>query len=268
VRPPRHGATPTAAGAPPPGAALPARRLPMDGALPNMKHRDEDRGMAMFSRSVLLTGALALCTAHCGGSSTPQSNTPEASAEATSGPEQAGTETSSSADTMGTGAAGSNTTALNDQQIAAIADKINTAEIEQARIAQSKSNNEQVRHFAEMMIEHHGQAKSQQQALGLGSAESQMSMQLEQESRATLETLQAKSGPEFDRAYMQGQVEGHQKALDTIQQLRQSAQSPELRTYLDKLTPQVEQHLEQARTAQQALQASGDRSGTGATGMR
>lgn len=224
--------------------------------------------MAIFSRSVLLTGALALCAAHCGGSSTPTSNTPEAPAESSGDSDSTGTQPSSQADEAGTGSTNSNATALSDPQIAEIADKINTAEIEQARVAQSKSNNEQVRQFAEMMIEHHGQAKSQQQALGLGSAESQMSMQLERESKATLETLQAKTGPDFDRAYMQGQVEGHQKALDTIQQLRQKAQSPELRTYLDKLTPQVEHHLEQARSAQQALQASADRSGSGATGMR
>jgi len=223
--------------------------------------------MAMLSRSILLTGALALCAAHCGGSSTPPSNTPEASAENTGGPDPTGSQQFTQGDGTTTGS-NSDAASLSDAQIAAIADKINTSEIEQARIAQSKSNNEQVRHFAEMMIEHHGQAKSQQQALGLGSAESQMSMQLEQESKATLETLQAKTGPDFDRAYMQGQVEGHQKALDTIKQLRTSAQSPELRSYLDKLTPQVEQHLEQARSAQQALQASSDRTGFGATGMR
>jgi putative membrane protein len=221
--------------------------------------------MAMLNRSVLLTGVLALCAAHCGGSSTPPSNTPEASAETTSGADPTGSQQLSQADSMGTGSASSDATSPSDPQIAAITDKINTAEIEQARIAQSKSNNEKVRQFAEMMIEHHGQAKSQQQALGLGSAESQMSTQLEQESKATLETLQAKTGPDFDRAYMQGQVEGHQKALDTIRKLRQSAQSPELRAYLDKLTPQVEKHLEEARSAQQALQAS---AGSGATGMR
>jgi putative membrane protein len=215
----------------------------------------------MMSRSILLASALALGAAHCGGSSTPPSNTPEAANE-TAGPEPTGSqpfETSS-------GSGSSSATTLSDPQIAAITDKIHTAEIEQAEVAQSKSNNEQVRRFAQMMIEHHGQAKSEQATLGVGSDESPTSMQLEQESKATLETLKAKTGPDFDRAYIQGQVEGHQKALDTIKQARQSAQSPELRAYLDKLTPQVEQHLEQARAAQQALQASGERSG--ATGMR
>jgi putative membrane protein len=215
----------------------------------------------MMSRSILLASALALGATHCGGSSTPPSNTPEASSETTGGADPTGSqpfETST--------ASGSSATTLSDPQIAAITEKIHTAEIEQAEVAQSKSNNERVRQFAQMMIEHHGQAKSEQATLGIGSDESPTSMQLERESKATLETLKAKTGTDFDRAYIQGQIEGHQKALDTIKQARQSAQSPELRAYLDKLTPQVEQHLDQARAAQQALQASGESSG--ATGMR
>lgn len=224
--------------------------------------------MAMLSRSILITGALALCAAHCGGSSTPTSATPEAPAETTGGPDPTGSQQfgNDASGATGSEAAGSTAMSLSDPQIATIADKINTAEIEHAQVAQSKSNNDQVRRFAGMMIEHHGQAKSQQRALGLGNAESPMSTQLEQESKAKLETLRAKTGPDFDRAYIQDQIEAHQKALDTIQQLRQNVQSPELRSYLDQLTPQVEQHLEQARTAQQALQTSGDR--PGATGMR
>lgn len=203
--------------------------------------------MAMMRKHILLTGALALGAAHCGGSSTPPSNTPEAAAEPSS---------------ASAAPAGS----LSDAQIATITDKVNTAEIEQARIAQSKSSDEQVRQFAQMMIEHHGQAKAQQAGLGLGTADSPLSQELDREAQSTLDTLQAKSGAEFDRAYLQAQVDAHQKALDTIrQQLIPNAQAPELRSYLENLAPQVEQHLAQARSA---LEASGSASASGATGMR
>jgi putative membrane protein len=203
--------------------------------------------MAMMRKTILLTGVLALGATHCGGSSTPPSNTPEAAPEPSS----------ASATPDGS---------LSDAQIATITDKVNTAEIEQARIAQTKSSDEQVRQFAQMMIEHHGQAKAQQAGLGLGTADSPLSQELDREAQSTLETLQAKSGAEFDRAYLQAQVDAHQKALDTIrQQLIPNAQAPELRSYLENLAPQVEQHLTQARSA---LEASGSASASGATGMR
>jgi len=59
---------------------------------------------------------------------------------------------------MGAGASSTNTAPLNDQQIAKITDSVNSAEIEQAKLAQQKSKNQQVRQFASMMIQHHGQA--------------------------------------------------------------------------------------------------------------
>jgi len=245
------------------------------------------------SKTILLTSVLALGALHCGGSSNHGSNMPEGS---TSGESSTGettpsegvgpgdtqgasttTEQTAGPDTTGSqpfeqnpaggSSAGSSQTALSDPQIAMVTDRVNTAEIEQARIAQSKSKNEQVRHFAEMMIEHHSRAKNEQQALGLDTAESALSRQLEQKSKMTLETLNAKTGNDFDRAYLQAQVEGHQEALDTIRQLEQSAQNSELRSYLENLTPKVEQHLQQARAAQQALQTKTSRSDA-TTGMR
>jgi putative membrane protein len=158
---------------------------------------------------------------------------------------------------------------LTDPQIAAITDQVNSAEIEQAQMAEQKSSNEQVRRFAAMMIEHHGEAETQQAALKLDPAESPLSRQLAQQSRATLETLKAKQGADFDRAYLQAQVEGHQMALDAIENdLQPCVQSPELRRYLEKLTPQVQQHLEQARSAQQSLASGGDTTPSSTTSSR
>ncbi|HTV17700.1 MAG TPA: DUF4142 domain-containing protein [Polyangiaceae bacterium] len=229
-----------------------------------------------MSKTIVLTSVLALGALHCGGSSSRGSNMPEGAAAQEEGPG----ETMASAgmgpgDTQGSGTDTEMTpnsqpsapaNALSDPEIAMITEQANTAEIEQARVAQSKSQNDEVRRFAQMMIEHHTRAKSDQQALGLSTAESPLSRQLEQKAMTTLETLKSTSGADFDRAYIDAQVEGHQEVLDTIRQLQPNAQSSGLRSYLDDLTPKVEQHLEQARAAQQALRASSSRSG--ATGMR
>lgn len=244
------------------------------------------------SSGVLLGSALALGALHCGGSSNRDSNMPEASSTdpyaevaptpgtglgqapeepSTSGPDTTGSRPFEQGPNspQGTDSSLASASQLNDQQIALITQNVNTAEIEQARVAQAKSQSEQVRRFAEMMIEHHGRAKTQQQALGLPTAESPLSQELERKAQSTLQKLNAKTGDDFDRAYIQAQVEGHQEALDTIRQLKANAKSSELRSYLDNLAPQVEHHLEQARSAQRELQSRANSSSTsGATGMR
>jgi putative membrane protein len=164
------------------------------------------------------------------------------------------TSTDRDTNTTGAGAAGAR---LSDPQIALITESVNSAEIEQARLAQDRAKDERVRQFASMMTAHHSDARKKQSELKLDEAESPLSRQLVTESKATLEQLRTKVGADFDRAYMQAQVEAHQKALSTIQNdLRPNARHADLRAYLEELAPQVSQHLEQARATQQALEGA------------
>jgi predicted outer membrane protein len=83
---------------------------------------------------------------------------------------------------------------------------------------------------------------------------------LQNDSQKTLTKLNQAKGADFDRAYLDAQVEGHEKALDTLRQrLLPSANNPELTKYLRGLQPKIEQHLARARTLRDAL-ASNDAS--------
>lgn len=198
--------------------------------------------------------ALAAATLNCGGGSTPSSNTPNTAPLESSVPpstDPGDTDALSAAASPEPGAP------LSDAQIAAVTDAVNTAEIEQAQLAQSKSTNPQVQSFAGMMIAHHGQAKRKQTTLGIAEAESPLSLKLAAQTHTTVEQLKQKSGSEFDRAYLEAQVDAHQQVLDTIdQQLLPSAQNPQLKAYLEELRPQVAEHLQQARSAKDTLAAS------------
>lgn len=137
--------------------------------------------------------------------------------------------------------------ALTDDQIATIASLANNSEIEQAKLARARSKDEKVLQFAGMMIAHHGEAQRKQDALSLGSAESTLSRDMIVEGGETMRQLKEKTGAEFDRAYMQAQVQGHQKVLDAIEkQLIPNAKRADLKAHLAELRPRVKQHLEQA----------------------
>ena len=143
---------------------------------------------------------------------------------------------------------------LTDEQIAAITDAANTAEIEQGKLAQGKSKDPGVKRFAAMMISHHGEAKQKQAKLKLKPADSGVSTALKAEAASTLDMLKTDKGKDFDKAYIAAQVDGHQKVLDTInQKLLPNVKNAELKAYLDEIKPRVEEHLKQAKQLQESV---------------
>jgi len=143
---------------------------------------------------------------------------------------------------------------LSDEQIAAVTDAANSAEIEQAKLAESKSKDAGVKRFAAMMIAHHGAAKAKQAKLKLKPAESSVSTGLQADAASTLDSLKTSKGKDFDKAYIAAQVDGHQKVLDTINdKLLPSVKNADLKAYLEEIKPRVEQHLKEAKQLQESF---------------
>lgn len=178
--------------------------------------------------------------------------------------------------------------------IVRVLDAVNTGEIEEARLAVEKAQDDEVRQFAQMMIDDHEQLESRVGSAARGAETSGAEMKpdsaapetrrpetgvppeaavargteagspealtqrLEQQSDSVQSALEDLSGAEFDRAYIERQVRAHQATLDLIdrQLMPAAAQAPELRQVLQAGRPVIESHLEQARRIQQRL-ASG-----------
>jgi len=144
--------------------------------------------------------------------------------------------------------------ALSDAQIAAITEAANTAEIAQAKLAQTRSKDAAVKAFAAMMLTHHGEAKQKQAKLNLKLEESGVSTALHADASATLDALKTSSAKDFDQAYIAAQITGHQKVLETINdKLLPNVKGPGLKAYLGEIKPTVEAHLKQAKQLQQSF---------------
>ncbi|MES1173075.1 MAG: DUF4142 domain-containing protein [Myxococcales bacterium] len=143
---------------------------------------------------------------------------------------------------------------LSDEQIAAITEAANSAEIAQAKLAQAKSKDASVKQFAAMMISHHGEAKQKQAKLKLKTAESGVSTAMQVDADSTMNALKADNGKDFDQAYITAQVSGHQKVLDTINdKLLPNVKNADLKAYLEEIKPRVEEHLKQAKVLLQSF---------------
>ena len=148
--------------------------------------------------------------------------------------------------------------ALSDAEIAHIAVTANAIDSTMGELAKTKARSSEVKGFAQTMVTDHGgvnrQAVQLAQKLKVTPQENDVSRELQQgadEARADLET---KSGAEFDRGYMQREVEYHQAVLDALDQaLIPNARNAELKALLEGVRPAFVAHLDRAKRIQGSL---------------
>ena len=149
---------------------------------------------------------------------------------------------------------------LTDAEIAHVAVTANSIDSAMAELAKTKTQNPEVRSFAETMITDHSavnrQATQLAQRLNVTPMDNDVSRQLQQGADQARRELSAKSGAEFDRAYIDREVTYHQAVLDALDKtLIPQAQNAELKALLEQVRPAVAAHLERARQLQSRLAA-------------
>jgi putative membrane protein len=153
------------------------------------------------------------------------------------------------ATTTGTGDAAAPSS---DPHIVGIVMAANQGEIDQGNAAASRATNADVRAFAQMMVRDHstalGAVRDTAGRGGITSADNDTTAALQRTSRETITNLATYSGAEFDRQYMQTQINLHQWLLTALDQhLIPLARNRDLRSLLETQRVSVAAHLEQAR---------------------
>lgn len=166
------------------------------------------------------------------------------------GPGQAG------ATASGTGAPSSLSRA--DQKILKDMAMVNLSEIEAARIAQGKTQNEQVKNFARQMIDDHTKAlddvKQVAQAKGVT-----LPTELSFANKRMADRMAAQTGDAFDRAYLErAGVRDHKKTHDMLSKAQTRAKDPDVKALVARTLPVVDQHM----TAVQELTKNTARGGS------
>jgi putative membrane protein len=150
----------------------------------------------------------------------------------------------------------------------------NAAEVQLGQLAQSKSQNQQVKDFGAMMVKDHTKAldRLQDAAKNSGVVGAQPDgtpspdrMTLSKQDQDLKNRLEKLSGPEFDRAYMKAMVDDHRKEIQEFERQagqqtsgRQKPQagtggSSQAQAVAQELLPTLKMHLEQAESIQKQL---------------
>lgn len=128
-------------------------------------------------------------------------------------------------------------------------------EVEGSKMALEKSQNADVKKFAQQMIDDHGKAGQQLAALakskGVDVPTDPSLMQ-----QAKLKTLGMRDEG-FDKAYAEGVgVSAHEDAVKLFEEASNEAKDPEVKQFATETLPTLQKHLQMAKTLEQSVKAA------------
>jgi len=136
-------------------------------------------------------------------------------------------------------------TASGDSAFAMKAAQANIAEVELGKLALQKAMRDEVKQFAQMMVDDHSKALDELKGLP-GSKNVTLPTGLDAEHKKLSDRLSKLSGAAFDREYMQAMVDGHKKVAAEFRKESQSGSDSDLKAWEGKTLPTVEAHLKRA----------------------
>lgn len=155
-----------------------------------------------------------------------------------------------------------------DPQIVGIVTAADRIDIDAGRLALNKTKNDQVKQFAQQMIDDHTNLQKSVDELGkklnVAPAESDTGKALNTQAAAEMKKLRGLRGKDFDTEYINNEVAFHQQVLDVAGKvLIPSAQNAELKSALQDAAPLLQGHLQHAQQLQSSM---GGSSGSGGSG--
>jgi putative membrane protein len=145
-----------------------------------------------------------------------------------------------------------------DPQIAAIVVTANQVDIDAGKLAKGKTKNKDVKAFAQQMITDHTAVNKQAtQLVGKLKVKPEpnpTSESLKKGGDENIANLKKLKGKDFDKAYVDHEVDYHQQVLDAIDKtLIPSAKNAELKGLIEKVRPAIQAHLDHAKHLQSEL---------------
>lgn len=127
-------------------------------------------------------------------------------------------------------------------------------EIESSKIALERSTNPDVKAFASTMIAMHTRTTADLKTAIAGSGLTiTPPATLPDDKMSALADLRSVGAGDFDKAYMDDQVDGHQATLDLMTRYAQDGDNATLKAAAAATAPLVQQHLDKARALRDAL---------------
>jgi putative membrane protein len=206
-----------------------------------------------MNRAILLTAA-AVAALSIAGCKKPASTTSTTTADAT---QSAETAVNKAQDATGAAVGQTSAATMGSHDTASFVSNASQGdmfEIEEAKIAEARSKNPDVKAFARMMVKDHTALSNAMKPLASAAGQTPAA-KLDARRQGFLDNLKAASDADFDKTYIDQQVAAHEEALTLMQGYAKDGPDAGLKGAAAKAVPIVQTHLDRAKMLQAAMKA-------------
>jgi putative membrane protein len=172
----------------------------------------------------------------------------------TSTVDTSGTETSGTTSTSSTGSSGGTVSSLDpaDKDFVMKAAQGGMAEVMLGQMASTKGTSPDVKNFGNRMVSDHGKANDELKQLAQNKGMA-LPADVDDESKKMSDKLNAASGKDFDKQYISGMVDDHEKDVKEFEKESKDAKDPDLKAWASKTLPTLQDHLKMAKDTKAKL---------------
>ncbi len=132
---------------------------------------------------------------------------------------------------------------MTPQDFAATAASSDMFEIQSSELALEKAQSDEVKEFAQQMIDDHTKASEELKAAAEQDGAT-VPAEMNEQHATQLEELNGAAEDGFDAAYIQAQVAAHEEAVALMTDYAENGEEGALKAHAEKTAPIIQQHLE------------------------
>lgn len=141
-----------------------------------------------------------------------------------------------------------------DQEFVTDAANLGNAEVELSRLALKRASNEEVKKFAQTMIDDHEKVNDELKSVVSNKQDLTVPASgLEGDAQKKHDKLSELSGDKFDREYVNIMIDDHKKAVRLFERYSKRGEVSELKDFAAKHLPHLKAHLDQAQGIERDL---------------
>ncbi len=127
-------------------------------------------------------------------------------------------------------------------------------EVEMARLGADKAASNDVKQFAQKMVDDH--TKTNGELTTLAGTKSVEIAEKSDKHRKMNDKLADKAGVDFDKAFMKQMVADHKKVVREFESEAKSGKDPDVKAWAEKTLPTLKEHLQEAETIYNGLKGT------------
>lgn len=147
---------------------------------------------------------------------------------------------------------GRSSTTTGSSEFLAQAIQDSMAEIEQCELALEKTSNDEIKIFAQQMIDGHSQIGREIEQL-CAKKNIDLPQDVNAEQSSTMQELSELSGQDFDKKFMEHNVNNHEKDIKIFTHYAEQETDADVRALADKGAKMLSQHLDMAKQINQKI---------------